>query len=75
MAQGNEAGGHTGQLGTLPFLAQALEIAGKRPVIASAELAAAAFAAVLAAAAESAWIGTPLLATHEAIEIADSYKK
>jgi nitronate monooxygenase len=40
VAQGNEAGGHTGQLGTLPFLAQVLEIAGNTPVIASGGLAA-----------------------------------
>jgi nitronate monooxygenase len=76
VAQGNEAGGHTGQLGTLPFLAQALEIAGKTPVIASGGIGSGrALAAVLAAGAEGAWIGTPLLATHEAIEVADSYKK
>jgi nitronate monooxygenase len=76
VAQGNEAGGHTGQLGTLPFLAQALEIAGKTPVIASGGIGSGrALAAVLAAGAEGAWIGTPLLATHEAIEVADTYKK
>lgn len=76
VAQGNEAGGHTGQLGTLPFLAQALEIAGDTPVLASGGIAnGRALAAVLAAGAEGAWIGTPLLATHEAVGIADTYKK
>src|SRR5262247_284311 len=39
VAQGNEAGGHTGRLGTLPFLAQVLEIAGGTPVIASGGIA------------------------------------
>ena len=76
VAQGNEAGGHTGQLGTLPFLAQVLEMAGNTPVIASGGIGSArALAAVLAAGGEGAWIGTPLLATHEAVEVADSYKK
>jgi nitronate monooxygenase len=76
VAQGNEAGGHTGQLSTLPFLAQVLDIAGKTPVIASGGIGnSRALAAVLAAGAEGAWIGTPLLATHEAVEVADTYKK
>src|SRR5499426_3053007 len=76
VAQGNEAGGHTGQLGTLPFLAQVLEIAGNTPVIASGGIGSGrALAAVLAAGAEGAWIGTPLLATYEAVEVAESYKK
>jgi nitronate monooxygenase len=76
VAQGNEAGGHTGQLGTLPFLAQVLEMTGNTPVIASGGIGSGrALAAVLAAGAEGVWIGTPLLATHEAVEVADSYKK
>jgi nitronate monooxygenase len=76
VAQGNEAGGHTGQLGTLPFLAQVLELSGSTPVIASGGIASGrALAAVLAAGAEGAWLGTPLLATHEAVEVADTYKK
>ena len=76
VAQGNEAGGHTGQLGTLPFLAQVLEMAGNTPVIASGGIGSErALAAVLAAGGEGAWIGTPLLATHEAVEVAESYKK
>jgi nitronate monooxygenase len=76
VAQGNEAGGHTGRLGTLPFLAQVLDIAGSTPVIASGGIASArALAAVLAAGGEGAWLGTPLLATHEAIEVSDTYKE
>jgi len=70
VAQGNEAGGHTGQLGTLPFLSQVLELSGQTPVIASGGIASGrALAAVLAAGGEGAWIGTPLLATHEAVEV------
>jgi len=34
-----------------------------------------ALAAVPAAGGEGAWIGTPLLATHEAIEVSEAYKK
>jgi nitronate monooxygenase len=76
VVQGNEAGGHTGQLGTLPFLSQVLDMSGKTPVIASGGIASGrALAAVLAAGAEGAWLGTPLLATHEAVEVAESYKK
>jgi len=76
VAQGNEAGGHTGRLGTLPFLAQVLDLAGNTPVIAAGGIASPrALAAVLAAGGEGAWLGTPLLATHEAIEVSDRYKK
>jgi nitronate monooxygenase len=76
VAQGNEAGGHTGRLGTLPFLAQVLDMADSTPVIASGGIASGrALAAVLAAGGEGAWLGTPLLATHEAIEVSDRYKK
>ena len=75
VVQGNEAGGHTGQLGTLPFLAQVLELSGSTPVIASGGIGSGrALAAVLAAGAEGAWLGTPLLATHEAVEVAETYK-
>lgn len=76
VAQGNEAGGHTGRLGTLPFLAQVLDLAGSTPVIASGGIASGrSLAAVLAAGGEGVWLGTPLLATHEAIEVSDRYKK
>ena len=76
VAQGNEAGGHTGRLGTLPFLAQVLDMAGSIPVLASGGIASGrALAAVLAAGGEGVWLGTPLLATHEAIEVSDRYKK
>lgn len=76
VAQGNEAGGHTGRLGTLPFLVQVLDMAGRTPVIASGGIATGrALAAVLAAGGEGAWIGTPLLATHEAVGISDAHKK
>jgi nitronate monooxygenase len=76
VVQGNEAGGHTGQLGTLPFLTQVLEMSQTTPVIASGGIGnGRALAAVLAAGGEGAWIGTLLLATHEAIEMSEAYKK
>jgi len=76
VAQGNEAGGHTGRLGTLPFLVQVLDMAGRTPVIASGGIATGrALAAVLAAGGEGAWIGTPLLATHEAVGVSEAHKK
>ena len=47
-----------------------LELSGQTPVIASGGIASGrALAAVLAAGGEGAWIGTPLLATHEAAEV------
>jgi nitronate monooxygenase len=53
-----------------------LELAGKTPVIASGGIATGrALAAVLAAGGEGAWIGTPLLATHEATGVSEAYKK
>ena len=76
VAQGTEAGGHTGRLGTLPVLVQVLDMAGSTPVIASGGIATGrALAAVLAAGGEGAWIGTPLLATYEAVGISDAHKK
>jgi len=76
VAQGNEAGGHTGQLGTLPCLSLVLAASAETPVIASGGIAdGRSLAAVLAAGAEGAWIGTALLATDEASEIPNSYKQ
>ena len=76
VAQGNEAGGHTGgQLSTLSCLALVLELAGDTPVLVAGGICGGhALAAVLAGGAEGAWIGTPLLATDEATGIADVYK-
>jgi nitronate monooxygenase len=67
VAQGTEAGGHTGGVGTLPLLQIVLEIAGETPVIAAGGIATGrGLAAVLAAGAAGAWIGTPFLAAAEA---------
>ena len=76
IAQGNEAGGHGGYLNTLPCLSLVLEIAGTTPVLAAGGIAdGRSLAAVLAAGAEGAVLGTALLATPEATEISDDVKQ
>ncbi|MEO6573855.1 MAG: nitronate monooxygenase [Polyangiaceae bacterium] len=66
IAQGTEAGGHTGTVGTLPLLQIVLD-AVKIPVIAAGGIASGrGLAAVLAAGAQGAWIGTPFLVAEEA---------
>jgi nitronate monooxygenase len=67
VAQGTEAGGHTGSsVGTLPLLQIVLEMTDK-PVIAAGGIATGrGLAAVIAAGAAGAWIGTPFLLAQEA---------
>ncbi len=66
VAQGTEAGGHTGSVGTLPLLQIVLESV-RVPVIAAGGIATGrGLAAVLAAGAQAAWIGTPFLVAEEA---------
>lgn len=67
IAQGTEAGGHTGSaVGTLPLLQIVLEMTQK-PVVAAGGIATGrGLAAVLAAGAAGAWIGTPFLLAEEA---------
>ncbi|MGZ4409370.1 MAG: NAD(P)H-dependent flavin oxidoreductase [Gaiellaceae bacterium] len=66
VAQGTEAGGHTGSVGTLPLLQIVLEMTD-RPVIAAGGIATGrGLAAVLAAGAAGAWVGTPFLLAEEA---------
>src|SRR5579862_5338418 len=65
VAQGTEAGGHTGSVATLPLLQIVLEMTDK-PVVAAGGIATGrGFAAVLAAGAAGAWIGTPFLLARE----------
>jgi nitronate monooxygenase len=67
VAQGTEAGGHTGQRATLPLLQEVLAITD-RPVLAAGGIATGAgLAAVLVAGAAGAWIGTPLLSCPEGV--------
>ncbi|NUS42279.1 MAG: nitronate monooxygenase [Mycobacteriaceae bacterium] len=66
IAQGGEAGGHTGRIGTLPLLQEVLENTSL-PVVAAGGIATGrGLAAVLAAGAEGALVGTALLASPEA---------
>jgi nitronate monooxygenase len=62
VAQGTEAGGHTGQRATLPLLQEVLTLTD-RPVIAAG----AGMAAALVAGAAGVWIGTPLLSCTEGL--------
>ncbi len=65
VAQGTEAGGHTGNVGTLPLLQIVLDMTEK-PVLAAGGIATGrGIAAVLAAGAAGAWIGTPFLVARE----------
>jgi nitronate monooxygenase len=67
VAQGTEAGGHTGQRATLPLLQEVLALTD-RPVVAAGGIATGrGMAAVLVAGAAGVWIGTPLLACPEAL--------
>jgi nitronate monooxygenase len=70
VAQGTEAGGHTGRVGTLPLLQIVLEMTDA-PVVAAGGIASGrGLAAVLAAGASGAWIGTPFLLAEEALNSA-----
>ncbi|MEO9169831.1 MAG: nitronate monooxygenase [Candidatus Baltobacteraceae bacterium] len=65
IAQGTEAGGHTGAVGTLPLLQIVLDMS-PRPVLAAGGIVSGrGLAAVLAAGAAGAWIGTPFLLAAE----------
>ncbi|EME19120.1 NAD(P)H-dependent flavin oxidoreductase [Rhodococcus triatomae] len=67
IAQGGEAGGHTGRIGTLPLLQELLE-ATDLPVLAAGGVGTGrGLAAVLAAGAQGAVIGTALLASPETV--------
>ncbi len=68
--QGNEAGGHTGTMNLLPFLSQALDTFPEIPVVAAGGIASArSLAAIIAAGADGAWIGSGFIAVSEATEI------
>jgi nitronate monooxygenase len=67
VAQGTEAGGHTGYSGTLPLVATVRDIAGTIPVLAAGGIAdGRGLAAVLVLGAEGAWMGTRFYASREA---------
>jgi nitronate monooxygenase len=69
IAQGTEAGGHTGGVGTLPMIQIVLELAAAKgiPVLAAGGIASGrGIAGALAMGCAGVWIGTPFLATEEA---------
>ena len=67
VAQGTEAGGHTGRIGTLALLPQVMAAVAPTPVIAAGGIAGGrALAGVLASGAEAAWCGTAFLVSEEA---------
>ena len=66
VAQGTEAGGHTGYSGTLPMVTAVLDISGDIPVLAAGGIAdGRGLAAVLVLGAEGAWMGTRFYASRE----------
>lgn len=76
VAQGNEAGGHTGTMNLLPLLVSVVDAFPDTPVLASGGIASGrALAAVLAAGADGAWAGTAFLATPECVEIPEEHKQ
>ena len=67
VAQGTEAGGHTGKIGTLALLPQVMDAVAPLPVVAAGGVAdGRGLAAVVAAGAIGAWCGTAFLVSDEA---------
>lgn len=66
IAQGTEAGGHTGDVSTMMMMQIALQMADVPVVVSGGIATGAGLAAVLAAGAAGAWIGTPFLLADEA---------
>ncbi len=76
LAQGNEAGGHTGGMNLLPLLVALAEEFPDVPVLAAGGITTGrALAGVLGAGGEGASLGTAVLATPEAVEVPDSFKE
>ena len=66
VAQGTEAGGHTGRIATLPLVPQIVDTVSPKPVVAAGGIAnGRGIAASLALGAEGAWLGTAFLAAKE----------
>jgi NAD(P)H-dependent flavin oxidoreductase YrpB (nitropropane dioxygenase family) len=67
VAQGTEAGGHTGRIGTLALVPQVADAVAPVPVVAAGGIAdGRGLAAALALGAQGVWCGTVFLATQEA---------
>jgi enoyl-[acyl-carrier protein] reductase II len=68
VAQGTEAGGHTGRVATLPLVPQIVDAVGDRVAVVAAGgiFDGRGLAAALALGADGVWVGTRFIATHEA---------
>jgi len=67
IAQGHEAGGHTGRIGTLALIPQVVDAVSPVPVLAAGGIAdGRGMAAALALGAAGVWCGTAFVASHEA---------
>ena len=67
VAQGTEAGGHTGRVGTMALVPQVVDAVSPTPVAAAGGIAdGRGLVAALALGAHGVWCGTAFLATHEA---------
>lgn len=76
VAQGTEAGGHTGSVSLLPLLATVVRQHPAVPVLAAGGIAdGRTLAAALMAGADGAWLGTAFLATPEAVEVHAVHKE
>ena len=76
LAQGNEAGGHTGEMNLLPLLVELVECYPQIPVLAAGGITTGrALAGALATGAEGASLGTAFLATPEAVEAPLAFKE
>ena len=76
LAQGNEAGGHTGSMNLLPLLVDLVQRYPNMPILAAGSITGGrALAAVLAAGAQGASLGTAMLATPEAVEVPETFKE
>jgi enoyl-[acyl-carrier protein] reductase II len=75
VAQGTEAGGHTGQVATMPLVPQMVDAVGDRtPVVAAGGIFdGRGLAAAIALGADGVWVGTRFIATPEA-RAAPGYK-
>jgi NAD(P)H-dependent flavin oxidoreductase YrpB (nitropropane dioxygenase family) len=67
VAQGHEAGGHTGRIGTMALVPQVVDAVSPTPVLAAGGIGdGRGIAAALAMGAQGAWVGTAFLVTREA---------
>jgi len=75
VAQGTEAGGHTGTMSLLPLLGGIAERHPDVTLLAAGGMSSGrTLAAALLAGADGAWLGTAFLATPEATEVGDDYR-